>query len=118
MLTLKWDDDKSNLVLIDQRKLPANLTYYYCKDLDSTAVAIKDMVVRGAPAIGATAAFGIALAAMNLEDKKLNEALVHLRNASDVLSKTRPTAVNLQWALERMMKAASNYRGAGRCSAF
>ena len=111
MLTLRWDDDKSNLVLIDQRKLPGQLTYYICSDVDSTAFAIKEMVVRGAPAIGATAAFGIALAAIDTVKKGKKNIKVEIEDARSILFKTRPTAVNLKWALNRMMNEVNAYQG-------
>lgn len=83
------------LKLIDQRKLPGTETYVEIKDVESVAVSIENMTVRGAPAIGVTAAFGIAIAARTNAD---------LQQAHDRLARTRPTAVNLFWALERMKK--------------
>ncbi|WMM23291.1 S-methyl-5-thioribose-1-phosphate isomerase [Tissierella sp. MB52-C2] len=96
--TIEFKDDI--LYLIDQRKLPGIYEIFQCKDYKEVEFAIRDMVVRGAPAIGATAAYGVVLAAKEFlkEDeffKKLEEALVFLGNS-------RPTAVNLMWAIKRM----------------
>lgn len=96
--TIEFKDDI--LYLIDQRKLPGIYEIFQCKDYKEVEFAIRDMVVRGAPAIGATAAYGVVLAAKEFlkEDeffKKMEEALVFLGNS-------RPTAVNLMWAIKRM----------------
>ena len=94
MKTLEWEDDK--LKLIDQTKLPDELTYVYCNDYQDVIVAIRDMIVRGAPAIGVTAAFGMALA--DIAGVDLNKAAVEIKAA-------RPTAVNLFWAVDRVLKS-------------
>ena len=111
MLTLEWDDKISNLILIDQRLLPAQLTYYKCKDLSTTSYAIKNMVVRGAPAIGATAAFGMVLAAIESTKRNSKNIKNDLKLASQALFDTRPTAVNLKWALDKMMSEVNAYKG-------
>ncbi len=90
MEPIRWKGDR--LELLDQRVLPEKTVYVTCRNAAEVAQAIRDMVVRGAPAIGCAAAFGIAL------DQGRKEAY-------EVLSKSRPTAVNLFWALERMKKA-------------
>ena len=87
---IRWKGDR--LELIDQRALPDKTVYVTCRTAAEVAQAIRDMVVRGAPAIGCAAAFGVVL------DKGSNTAY-------EVLAKSRPTAVNLFWALERMKKA-------------
>jgi len=87
---IRWKGDR--LELLDQRLLPEKSVYLTCRSAAEVAQAIRDMVVRGAPAIGCAAAFGVVL------DKGRKEAF-------DVLAKSRPTAVNLFWALERMKKA-------------
>jgi len=87
-----WRGDA--LDLLDQRLLPRETTYVACRDAREVAAAIRDMVVRGAPAIGVSAAFGLALAAMRGDD---------VRAAAAELRATRPTAVNLMWALDRML---------------
>jgi methylthioribose-1-phosphate isomerase len=87
---IRWKGDR--LELLDQRELPDKTVYVACRTAAEVARAIRDMVVRGAPAIGCAAAFGVVL------DKGSNQAY-------EVLAKSRPTAVNLFWALERMKKA-------------
>jgi len=98
--TLKWHGDR--LDLLDQRELPFKEVYIGCRDHDQVAKAIKDMVVRGAPAIGVTAAYGVVLAALEYKKKDKDGLLAYLRQAIETLSGTRPTAVNLFWALDRM----------------
>ena len=87
---IRWKGDR--LELLDQRLLPGQTVYVTCRTAAEVAAAIRDMVVRGAPAIGCAAAFGVVLS------KGSNESY-------EVLAKSRPTAVNLFWALERMRKA-------------
>ena len=94
------------MVLIDQTKLPNKLVYAKCKAYREVADAIKKLVVRGAPAIGVTAAFGLALAAQQSKAKTLPQLMTDLDTAFKVLRGTRPTAVNLFWALERVMGEA------------
>src|SRR5690348_17214427 len=88
--------------LLDQRVLPHEVAYRDYRDHREVADAIRDMVVRGAPAIGVAAAYGVALAA-DLDD---------LASAADVLRASRPTAVNLFWAVDRMMAHAAAASGA------
>ena len=90
-------------MFIDQTKLPKKLVYVRCKNYKEVADVIRKLVVRGAPAIGVSAAFGLALAAQQSNAKTLPELMTDLNNASKVLQATRPTAVNLFWALERVM---------------
>jgi methylthioribose-1-phosphate isomerase len=89
--TLRWAGDA--LELLDQRRLPSEFDYVRCGDAADVATAIRDMVVRGAPAIGCAAAYGVALAALRGDE---------LEEAFRVLAASRPTAVNLFWALDRM----------------
>lgn len=96
MKTMLWEDNQ--LLLIDQTKLPDELTYFTCKTYQDVIHAIKTMVVRGAPAIGVAAAFGVALAHLAGED---------LKKASDEIKSSRPTAVNLFWAVDRVMASDS-----------
>jgi methylthioribose-1-phosphate isomerase len=91
---LRWTGDA--LELLDQRLLPNEEKWIVCRDAAAVGKAIRDMVVRGAPAIGVAAAFGIALAAKNGEG---------VQGAAEKLRATRPTAVNLAWAIERMLDA-------------
>ena len=97
--TMRWRGDA--LELLDQRLLPQRIEYIACRSAAEVAQAIRDMVVRGAPAIGCAAAFGVALE--NDHDDELEQAF-------DVLARSRPTAVNLFWALERM-RATLRSRG-------
>ena len=91
----------STLILLDQRKLPLEETYLHFNDATSVAHAITDMVVRGAPAIGIAAAFGIALQAR----QQIKQPAFKLQEAFEVLAASRPTAVNLFWALDKMKSA-------------
>jgi methylthioribose-1-phosphate isomerase len=100
-------------VLIDQTKLPNRLVHVRCNDYKEVADAIKKLVVRGAPAIGVTAAFGLALAAQSSKAKTLTELMTDLDTAFKVLRETRPTAVNLFWALERVMGKAKRAKTVG-----
>jgi len=97
--TLSWIDGK--LVLVDQRRLPDELAFVECDSVESVADAIRSMAVRGAPAIGVAAAFGLAIAARS---GKIEE----VRRAADLLRSTRPTAVNLFWAIDRVMRAVES----------
>ena len=97
--TLRWNN--AALELIDQRILPGRVHYVRCTSVAQVADAIKSMVVRGAPAIGCAAAYGIAIAADEAE-RNGEHLLTSLARAFDLLAATRPTAVNLRWALERM----------------
>ena len=101
LLTVTWKDN--SVVLIDQAKLPNKLAYVRCKNYSEVADAIRKLVVRGAPAIGVSAALGLALAAQQSNANTLTELLTDLDRAFKVLHSTRPTAVNLFWALERVM---------------
>lgn len=94
--TLYWQDE--TLFLIDQTRLPQEEIYVPCKTADEVGRAIVTMIVRGAPAIGVTAAYGVALSALQHREK--NSILTDI----EMLGKTRPTAVNLFWALDRMKK--------------
>ena len=95
--SLRWCND--HLSLLDQRALPHEIVYINCLDAAEVAAAIRDMVVRGAPAIGCAAAYGIALEALR------NPA--DLESAFSKLASSRPTAVNLEWALARMRRVLS-----------
>lgn len=103
--------EKDKLLLLDQRLLPTEVVYLECSDWRMAAGAIKEMVVRGAPAIGAVAAFGIALAADELKNTDGESFFTGLAAAAAGLKAARPTAVNLAWAVERMLKAAENKSG-------
>jgi methylthioribose-1-phosphate isomerase len=98
--TLRWRDGR--LELLDQRLLPARVEYVACASAEDTARAIRGMVVRGAPAIGCAAAYGIALEALRLEGSAPDAVAAGMKQGFEVLAASRPTAVNLFWALERM----------------
>lgn len=102
MQTLEWDEPKQELRLIDQRLLPGRFEIVVCRTAEETAQAISDMTVRGAPAIGAAAAFGLALTACRSMHPGLDELRGELRRSAELLMTSRPTAVNLKWALQRM----------------
>ena len=99
---IRWLGDR--LELLDQRALPFKLAYVACNDSDAVASAIRDLVVRGAPAIGIAAAWGAVLAAQALAGRAVSgsDALITMEPALDRLQAARPTAVNLAWALRRM----------------
>ncbi|HSO11634.1 MAG TPA: S-methyl-5-thioribose-1-phosphate isomerase [Anaerolineales bacterium] len=101
MRTVFWED--SQLKMIDQRILPGRFEVLSCKDHKSVARAITDMVVRGAPAIGAAAGFGLALAGFESASLSTDGLLADLQAASNTLKAARPTAVNLAWAVDRVM---------------
>jgi methylthioribose-1-phosphate isomerase len=101
--TLRWREGR--LELIDQRVLPGRVEYVACATAQAAAEAIRRMVVRGAPAIGCAAAYGIALEAARLESAPPAGFASGLEQAFEVLAASRPTAVNLFWALERMRTA-------------
>jgi len=102
--TLRWEN--RSLVLLDQTKLPAEEVYLVCHDYRMVADAIRRLAVRGAPAIGVAAAFGVVLGAAELVREKADLA-TGLEKVFTELAGTRPTAVNLFWALERMRKVAA-----------
>jgi len=111
--TLRWRDGK--LELLDQRMLPARVEFVSCATAQEVADAIRGMVIRGAPAIGCAAAYGIALEALRLKDAAPAAFLSGVDQAFQALAASRPTAVNLFWALERMraaVKAAGQARPA------
>jgi len=107
MRTVEWDSNLCQLRMIDQRLLPGRFEVVAYTDYQQVASAIKDMVVRGAPAIGASAAFGVALAACRSNAQDLPTLIQEVRQAGEELKAARPTAVNLAWAVERMLRYAS-----------
>ena len=94
--------------MIDQTKLPNNLEFVTYDDFNQIADAIRTLVVRGAPAIGVSGAFGLALAALQSNAKEKDQLIQDLENAKKILFETRPTAVNLVWGLEKIMDVATN----------
>ena len=102
--TVEWKNDK--VVMIDQTKLPNELIFVEFDDFNQVADAISSLVVRGAPAIGVSGAFGLALAVLQSKAITREELLSDLQIAREILFATRPTAVNLGWALEKIMNVA------------
>ncbi len=102
---------KNTCVMIDQRLLPTKEVYNTYKDYKGVAKAIKDMVVRGAPAIGVAAAMGCAIGALDIKAKDFDEFSKKFAKVCDHLAGTRPTAVNLFWAIERMKGVAEANKG-------
>jgi methylthioribose-1-phosphate isomerase len=105
MRTVEWDDGA--VKMIDQRLLPTEFKIVSFTDVDGVARSIREMYVRGAPAIGATAAFGMALAAQTSDAQGVAGLRADLEAAAAQLRATRPTAVNLSWAVDRMLRRAS-----------
>ena len=101
--TIEWKDGA--VVMIDQRKLPASEVFVTCRTAQEVAKAIKTMVIRGAPAIGVAAAMGLALGMRRSTATGTRQFTTEFQKLCDLLAATRPTAVNLFWAIERMKKA-------------
>ncbi len=106
--TIQWKNDR--VVMLDQRLLPHKEVYRVCRDYQEVAQAIREMVIRGAPAIGVAAAMGVGLGAAKASEKSFDRDFERIFLT---LSKTRPTAVNLFWALERMRKVYTVNRSRG-----
>jgi methylthioribose-1-phosphate isomerase len=107
--TIEWRDD--TVIMIDQTRLPGEEIYITCSDFHSVAEAIKGMIIRGAPAIGVAAAMGVALGSRSIIADTHESFFRQLDNVCEVLGRTRPTAVNLFWAIERMKRVAEDNRG-------
>ena len=103
--TVEWKDNK--VVMIDQTKLPTKLEFVEFSDYHQVAEAIKNLVVRGAPAIGVSGAFGLALASLQSNSQTKDDLIRDLEEAKKTLFETRPTAVNLKWGLEKIMDVAN-----------
>jgi methylthioribose-1-phosphate isomerase len=104
--TIQWTDD--GVVMIDQTRLPLEETYVTCRTYEEVATAIRDMIIRGAPAIGVAAAMGVALGVLHAEEQLLDSQVAAI---CDTLARTRPTAVNLFWAIDRMRRRYASVRG-------
>ncbi|MCL5959485.1 MAG: S-methyl-5-thioribose-1-phosphate isomerase [Chloroflexi bacterium] len=109
MKTLQWEDGA--LKLIDQTRLPLEFAVVECRTYQEVADAIRNMIVRGAPAIGVAAAYGFALGALQSKASDKGELLAELSGVTEALRQTRPTAVNLFWALQRMNAVAQSVDG-------
>jgi methylthioribose-1-phosphate isomerase len=107
MRTVDWDNERQQVKMIDQRLLPGEFLVVSFDDYHQVADAIREMVVRGAPAIGASAAFGMALAAQRLSADGVGELRDKLVAAAENLKAARPTAINLAWAVERILRVVN-----------
>jgi methylthioribose-1-phosphate isomerase len=108
---IEWTE--KGVVMLDQRRLPAEEISYTYTDYREVAKAIRDMVIRGAPAIGVAAAMGAALGVLHSSAKNVDELRAEFPQICDVLAKTRPTAVDLFWALERMKRKFAELYASG-----
>ncbi|MDO9067458.1 MAG: S-methyl-5-thioribose-1-phosphate isomerase [Deltaproteobacteria bacterium] len=106
--TIEWRDD--SVIMIDQTRLPGEEVYNTYTDYKSVAEAITGMIIRGAPAIGVAAAMGVALGARDIIADTHESFFRQLENVCDLLARTRPTAVNLFWGIERMKRIAEANR--------
>ncbi len=104
--TIQWTD--GGVVMIDQRKLPREVVYATCRSYQEVAEGIRAMVIRGAPAIGVAAAMGVALGALRADPSRMDE---EMETICATLAATRPTAVNLFWAIDRMKKLYGSLSG-------
>jgi len=109
--TIEWNSD--SVVMIDQRKLPATEIYVTCRTAAEVAKAIKTMVIRGAPAIGVAAAMGIALGMKRSKATGTKQFVTEFQKTCDLMAGTRPTAVNLFWAIDRMKRTCADAAQAG-----
>jgi methylthioribose-1-phosphate isomerase len=112
IIPVKWSDE--GVLMLDQRLLPTEETWLTLKTYTAVADGIRDMVVRGAPAIGVSAAYGVALGAKQFVGTNMVDFEDELDYISEVLAKTRPTAVNLFWAIDEMKKTFANAKADGK----
>jgi methylthioribose-1-phosphate isomerase len=109
MRTVEWHN--GIVITIDQTRLPNETVFLELKTCDDVAEAIRTMKIRGAPLLGASAAFALALTAHNSKAKNREKLVAELEKAAEILRKTRPTAVNLFWALDRIIGKAKTFSG-------
>ncbi|MCA1559034.1 MAG: S-methyl-5-thioribose-1-phosphate isomerase [Acidobacteria bacterium] len=109
--TLEWQGDV--IVMVDQRKLPGQEIYVRCRTAPEVARAIRTMIIRGAPAIGVAAAMGIALGMRRSTAKGTRQFAVEFQKTCDMMAATRPTAINLFWAIDRMKRTFAEGAHAG-----
>jgi methylthioribose-1-phosphate isomerase len=110
--TIDWQGDA--IIMVDQRKLPGQELYVRCRTAQEVARAIRTMVIRGAPAIGVSAAMGIALGMRRSTAKGTKQFAVEFQKICEMMANTRPTAVNLFWAIDRMKRVFAETAQAGR----
>ena len=106
--TVEWKDNQ--VIMIDQTKLPNELVFVKYTDYNDVAKAIRTLIVRGAPAIGVSGAFGMALAALQSSSETVEDLLSDLEKAKKILFETRPTAINLSWGLEKIIETARKWK--------
>jgi methylthioribose-1-phosphate isomerase len=104
--TIEWTS--GGVVMIDQTRLPLHEEYVTCRNYEEVATAIRDMIIRGAPAIGVAAAMGVAIGVQHADEADLD---AQVETICETLAKTRPTAVNLFWAIDRMKRLYTALRG-------
>src|SRR5512135_1496822 len=109
MRTIEWCN--GTVITIDQTKLPLEIIRLELTTVDQMAEAIKTLRIRGAPLLGAAAGFAIALSAYHSEAKNVHDLLVELNKAGEAIKSTRPTAVNLFWAVDRVLGKAKSFTG-------
>src|SRR5262249_26718247 len=112
IIPVRWTDE--GVAMLDQRLLPTEEKWLMLKTYADVATGIKDMVVRGAPAIGVSAAYGIALGAKQFVGTNVDDLEEELDYVSEIIGKTRPTAVNLFWAIDRMKRTFQKAKADGR----
>ena len=110
--TIDWQGD--TIIMVDQRKLPGQEIYVRCRTAQEVARAIRTMIIRGAPAIGVSAAMGIALGMQRSTAKGTKQFAVEFQKTCDMMAATRPTAVNLFWAIDRMKRVFAEAAQAGQ----
>ena len=110
MRTIDWDDEKNNIIMIDQTLLPGEYRVIECATVDSLCEAISMLRVRGAPALGAAGGFGIALCAFRSTASSLDALLDDIQTAGKTITAMRPTAVNLSWGVKRVIRAVEDAR--------
>ena len=110
MRTIDWESEKNNIIMIDQTLLPGEYKVIECSTIESLCEAIKSLRVRGAPALGAAGGFGIALAAFKSRASSPEDLREDIENAGKTIITTRPTAVNLSWGVNRVIRAVEDAR--------
>lgn len=115
MRTIEWKDGA--VITVDQTKLPDEMSFLKMKECRQVASAIKDMRIRGAPLIGVAVAYGLALTAHHSRTGEKRELMREIEQSAEILKKTRPTAVNLFWAVDRVVKKARETPGSAKAVA-
>ena len=115
MRTIEWKD--GTVITVDQTKLPGEMSFLKMKDCRQVASAIKNMRIRGAPLIGVAAAYGLALTAHHSKAVEKRELMKRIEQSAEILRKTRPTAANLFWAVDRVVKRALETLGSAEAVA-